>query len=94
MTTVESVVAEEVDGDDDEAESPASVQSTMSEPAHAESMAESSIMNSSGPPTFKRRRTARTEEYEFIMPPSTREVTVPVPAGAVRAVCSITFHYA
>ena len=89
VTTVESVVAEEADGDDDQAESPVCVQSIMTDPAHAES----STMNSSEP-TFKRRRTARTDEYEFTMPPSTRELTVPVPEGAVRAVCSITFHFA
>ena len=88
VSTVESVLAAEgeADGydDDDAAETPLSVQVISTEPQHAAS--------SSGP-TFKRRRIARKDEYEFTMPPSTREVTIPVPEGAVRAVCSITFHF-
>ena len=88
VSTVESVLAAEgeADGydDDDAAETPLSVQVISTNPQHAAS--------SSGP-TFKRRRIARKDEYEFTMPPSTREVTVPVPEGAVRAVCSITFHF-
>ena len=93
LTTVESVVAVEADDQEEETDAvtPTTVVTVTTEPEHAES----SIMSSSGP-TFKRRRTARTttDAYEFTMPPSTRVLTVPVPEGAVRAVCSITFHYA
>ena len=92
LTAVESVVAVEADDEeeeDGEALTRATVHTVMTEPEHAGS----SITSTSGP-TFKRRRTARTDEYAFTMPPSTRELTVPVPEGAVRAVCSITFHFA
>ena len=91
VTTVESIVAAQVDGDedDDDAETPVSVKTVTTEPAHAES----SVVSGSSP-TIKRKRTARTDEYEFTMSPSTRELTVPVPERAVRATCTITFHFA
>ena len=41
-----------------------------------------------------RRYTARTDEYEFTMPTPTRALSVPVPEGAVRAVCRVTFEFA
>ena len=88
---MESVVAVEADDQEEETDAvtPTTVVTVTTEPEHAES----SIMSSSGP-TFKRRRTARTDEYEFTIPPHARELTVPVPEGALRATCTITFHFA
>ena len=89
-----------------DADTPASAPMTMQEPHQRTAVHQpvndvvgmhlprSSTSVSSSGSSIKRRRTAHVDEYEFTMPPSTRELTVPVPEGAVRAVCSITFHFA
>lgn len=108
VTAVESVVADaQEDGDEDvEACTPTSVQIIQERQqndaeVHVENVVagmhttrSSSMSSSASGQSIKRKRTAHIDEYEFTMPPSTRELTVPVPEGAVRAVCSITYHFA
>ena len=50
------------------------------------------MCSTSGGASFKRKRIAHTVTDEYEMPRTIRELTVPVPEGAVRA--AITFHFA
>ena len=100
--SVVSVLAEDDEQDDGSGDAPTSVQ-LLQEPPHVAADAERldcvvaagihTPAGSSGPP-LKRKRVAHTDEYEFTIPPHARELTVPVPEGAVRATCTITFHFA
>ena len=101
VTTVESVLANSREhGDEDvgEVETPVSVHA-LPPPNHGAAVMVEHVecmrtprSSSTNGASFKRRRIAHTDEYDFTTPHSMRELAVQVPEGAVRA--TITFHFA